>query len=50
MKSVLEGVTKMKTVDKTKLAANSQIATGMKRKSLLEEEFDYFNAELQKLN
>lgn len=48
--SVLEGVTKMKTVDKTKLAAHSQIATGMKRKSLLEEEFDYFNAELQKLN
>lgn len=50
MKSVLEGVTKMKTVDKTKLAAHSQIVPGMKRKSVLEEEFDYFNAKLQKLN
>ena len=48
--SVLEGVTKMKTVDKTKLAAHSQIVPGMKRKSVLEEEFDYFNAKLQKLN
>ena len=42
--SVLEGVTKMKTIDKNKLAAHPQIATGMKRKSVLEEEFDYFNA------